>query len=141
MMNQIAPREMSSCKGTLLGRPKPIPFSSCAEACDQTTKPVRCAGFQYFQFMDGDTQIPLCFLFEEMEEIRTYRCKALRGGLVLAQESEVAKKTFRGAVNTVSVGHASKQNNTKLNVTNKVAAPGKGSGSDLGDICAEIRIA
>jgi len=141
MMNPLALKETSSCTGKLMGKPKPIPFSSCAEACDQTVHPIRCAGFQYFQFMDGDTQIPMCFMFEELEEIRTYRCKALRGGLVLEQESELAKKTFRGAVHTVSVSHASKQNNTKQNNTNKVAAPGQGSGSDLGDICAEIRIA
>merc|ERR1719191_2423206 len=88
MMNPVWPIEMSSCKGKLMGRPKPIPFSSCAEACDQITRPVRCAGFQYFQFMDGDRQIPLCFLFEEMEEVRTYRCKEFRGGLVLDQEQK-----------------------------------------------------
>merc|ERR1719387_3395231 len=113
-MNPLALRETSSCKGELLGKPKPIPFSTCAEVCDQTVHPVRCAGFQYYQFMDGDTQIPLCFLFEKLEEIRTYRCKELRGGMVLEQES--AKKTFRGAG----------------------AAPGAGSQTDAslpGDIC------
>jgi len=100
MMNAVAPKEMSTCKGTLLGRPKPIPFSSCAEVCDQTTSPTRCAGFQYFQFMDGDKQIPLCFLFEEMEEVRTYRCKELSGGLVLDQEEakSEAAHAFRGSV-------------------------------------------
>jgi len=101
MMNPLAPIEMSSCKGILLGRPKPIPFSSCAEACDQLTSPVRCAGFQYFQFMDGTTQMPICFLFEKLEEVRTYRCKELRGGLVLDQENAnvtTAKQNFRGTV-------------------------------------------
>jgi hypothetical protein len=123
MMNNVAPEEMSSCKGTLLGRPKPIPFSSCAEACDQITKPTRCAGFQYFQFMDGDKQIPLCFLFEEMKEVRTYRCKELRGvGLVLDQEKadgaiSEAKQALRGAV----------------------AAPGQDS-SAL-DVCTKVRVA
>eukprot|EP00746_Dinoflagellata_sp_MGD_P006754 gnl/MRDRNA2_/MRDRNA2_113293_c0_seq1.p1 gnl/MRDRNA2_/MRDRNA2_113293_c0~~gnl/MRDRNA2_/MRDRNA2_113293_c0_seq1.p1 ORF type:complete len:722 (+),score=139.58 gnl/MRDRNA2_/MRDRNA2_113293_c0_seq1:119-2284(+) len=120
MMNPLALKETSSCKGELMQPPKPIPFSSCAEACDQTVHPVRCAGFQYFQFMDGDTQIPLCFLFKELEEIRTYRCKDLRGGLVLEQKSVQAKKTFRGAE----------------------AAPGGSSQNDAnlpGDICAEIK--
>jgi hypothetical protein len=118
MMNQVAPEELSSCKGKLLGRPKPIPFSSCAEACDQITQPVRCAGFQYFQFMDGDQQMPLCFLFEEMEEVRTYRCKEFRGGLVLDQEQKKEQaKTFRGAM----------------------TAPGKDSGKL--DVCTKVRIA
>jgi len=117
MMNAVASQEMSSCKGTLLGRPKPIPFSSCAEACDQTTNPTRCAGFQYFQFMDGDRQIPLCFLFEKMEEVRTYRCKELRGGLVLDQEEAKAQQNFRGAV----------------------AAPGDSSATL--DVCHKVRIA
>jgi hypothetical protein len=95
MMDQFAPQEMSSCKGEMLGLPKPLPFSSCAESCDQITRPARCAGFQYFQFMDGDTQVPLCFHFMEMKEVRTYRCTELRGtGLVLDQE-EKAKKAFR----------------------------------------------
>jgi len=125
MMNQIAPEEMSSCKGELLGRPKPIPFSSCAEACDQITQPVRCAGFQYFQFMDGDTQYPLCYLFSEMEEVRTYRCKELRGGLVLDQEQkqEQAKK-FRGAMAAIAA---------------KKAVSGKSPGTL--DVCTKVRIA
>lgn len=118
MMNPLALQETSSCKGKLLGRPKPLPFSQCAEVCDMTVHPTRCAGFQYFQFMDGDTQIPLCQMFEEFEEIKTYRCKELRGGLVLEQDTAQAKKTFRGAA----------------------AAPGKGSDANLPqDICAEIR--
>jgi hypothetical protein len=117
MQDPTFPEEMSSCKGELLGRPKPIPFSSCAEACDQTVHPTRCAGFQYFQFMDGDKQMPLCFLFEKLEEVRTYRCKELHGGLVLDQEKSQAKQTFRGAV----------------------AAPGEGSSIHLCDKVKMVR--
>jgi hypothetical protein len=110
MMKPDFPNEMSTCKGDLLGLPKPLPFSSCAEVCDQThptpTQPFLCAGFQYFQFMDGDKQIPLCFLFKKMEEVRTYRCKAFEGGLVLNQGNATktfranTTKTFRGAGKT-----------------------------------------
>jgi len=104
MKNSEAPEEMSSCKGELLGRPKPIPFSACAEACDQIHTPFRCAGFQYFQFMDGDKQIPLCFLFKEMEEVRQYRCPAFEGGLVLDQQKTKARQTLRGAAKAPGSG-------------------------------------
>lgn len=128
MMNPLARKETSTCKGKLLGPPKPIPFSTCAEVCDQMVHPTRCAGFQYFQFMDGDTQIPLCFTFEELEEIRTYRCKELRGGLVLEQDS--AKTTFLGA--GAAPGKDSKES--------KGSQESKGFQENLpGDICAEVR--
>merc|ERR1719161_2028845 len=48
--------------------------------------------------MDGDRQIPLCFLFQKLEEVRTYRCKELEGGLVLDQQKKNTQRTFRGAV-------------------------------------------
>jgi len=47
--------------------------------------------------MDGDRQIPVCFLFKELEEVRTYRCQAFEGGLVLDQENTKEKQAFRGA--------------------------------------------
>jgi hypothetical protein len=124
-INKGAPEEMSTCKGELIGSPKPMPFSSCAEACEQTVHPLHCSGFQYFQFMDGDTQIPLCFLFKEIEEIRTYRCKELKGvGLVLDQESAnvttKVKSTLRGAA----------------------AAPGQDSAdAEKRNLCASVRVA
>jgi hypothetical protein len=120
MMDNFADEEMSSCKGKLLGGPKPLPFSSCAESCEQTLHPTRCAGFQYFQFMRGDKQIPMCFHFEGMEEIRTYRCQELRGGLVLDQEEAKTKQAFRGFRSNVS-------------------APSDSEGSGTYDICAMVK--
>merc|ERR1719473_802467 len=55
-----------------------VPLSGCAEACNRMiTPPYRCTAFQYFQIQDGDTQKPLCFLFREIETIRSYRCEGL----------------------------------------------------------------
>lgn len=64
---------MSSCAGEGLGRPMPLTLPGCAMACELMTDPL-CVGFQYFQTMDGDSQKPLCFLFKEIETIRSYRC-------------------------------------------------------------------
>jgi len=115
MKDNFFPEEMSSCKGKLLGRPKPIPLSSCAESCDQITQPTRCAGFQFFQFMDGSRQIPLCFHFEEMEEVRTYRCQTFHGGIVLDQEKTKAKakQTFLNAVGAADDTSGAKKEKAK----------------------------
>merc|ERR1719217_114777 len=64
---------MSSCTGSGMGRPMPLKLPGCAMACELMHDP-RCVGFQYFQMMDGDSQKPLCFLFKEIETIRSYRC-------------------------------------------------------------------
>jgi len=119
MLDEVAPEEMSSCEGQLLGRPKPLPFSSCAEACDQITSPSRCAGFQYFQFMDGDKQIPLCFLFKELLKVRSYRCPAFEGGLVLKQEQAQAKQTLRGSVSVRGEDYGALDICTKVRIARK----------------------
>merc|ERR1719265_2433016 len=78
-MNPTAEPEMSSCTGRPVGKPMPLPLSACAEACDQQiTPPNRCTAFQYFQIQEGDKQMPLCFLFREIETIRSYRCSGLQ---------------------------------------------------------------
>merc|ERR1719271_1525271 len=55
--------------------PMVLPLSGCAEACNRMiTPPYRCTAFQYFQIQEGDKQKPLCFLFREIETIKSYRC-------------------------------------------------------------------
>merc|ERR1719335_1430933 len=77
-MNPMAKPEMSTCTGKPVGKPMSVPLSGCAEACNRRiTPPYRCTAFQYFQIMDGDKQKPLCFLFREIETIRSYRCAGL----------------------------------------------------------------
>lgn len=73
-MDSTSRPEMSTCKGEMLGRPMVLTLSGCAEACDQITQPLRCAAFQYFQIMDGEKQRPVCFLYSEVMEVRTYKC-------------------------------------------------------------------
>merc|ERR550537_1875046 len=81
-MNPMAEPEMSSCTGTPVGKPMSVPLSGCAEACNrEVTPPFRCTAFQYFQIQEGDKQMPLCFLFREIETIRSYRCDSLHSGL------------------------------------------------------------
>merc|ERR1719313_1211514 len=89
-MNSLADPEMSSCTGTPVGKPMSLPLSGCAEACNrQVTPPFRCTAFQYFQIQDGDSLMPLCFLFREIKTIRKYRCNGLSS---LTQ----VKSAFRG---------------------------------------------
>jgi len=77
-INQLADPEMSSCTGPPVGKPMSVPLSGCAEACNRmVTPPYRCTSFQYFQIQEGDKQKPLCFLFREIESIRSYRCEGL----------------------------------------------------------------
>lgn len=90
-----APEEMSSCGGEVAGRPMPIPLGLCAEACDRMTYPVRCAAFQYFQMLDGDTVKPLCFLFKEVTSIRTYRCDMI-GDSFLQENTSKSQSSLRG---------------------------------------------
>merc|ERR1719160_1106322 len=76
--NQLADPEMSTCTGSPVGKPMVVPLSGCAEACNrEITPPYRCTAFQYFQVQDGDKQMPLCFLFREIDTITSYRCKNL----------------------------------------------------------------
>jgi len=75
-INPVADGGMSSCEGEPLGRPMPLKLPGCAMACDVMKEP-RCAGFQYFQMMDGDVQKPLCFLFHKIKDVRAYRCTSL----------------------------------------------------------------
>merc|ERR1719335_1432740 len=74
-MNPMAEPEMSTCTGRPVGKPMVVPLSGCAEACNRMiTPPYRCTAFQYFQIHEDGKQKPLCFLFREIETIRSYRC-------------------------------------------------------------------
>lgn len=89
-MNPMAAPEMSTCTGEPVGKPMAVTLSGCAEACNrQVTPPFRCTAFQYFQIQDGDSLMPLCFLFREIKTIRKYRCNGLSS---LTQ----VKSAFRG---------------------------------------------
>merc|ERR1719174_3571830 len=114
-INQLADPEMSSCTGPPVGKPMSVPLSGCAEACNRmVTPPYRCTAFQYFQIQDGDKQKPMCFLFREIETIRSYRCGlpslaqtniALRG--VKSKSVISSNKTAKMGL-CEKVGHAKK---------------------------------
>lgn len=84
---------MSSCTGSGMGRPMPLKLPGCAMACELMHDP-RCVGFQYFQMMDGDEQKPLCFLFHEIETIRTYRCDMLKDKVLFQKEASSRQITM-----------------------------------------------
>jgi len=98
-MNPMAEPEMSTCTGRPVGKPMPLPLSGCAEACNrQITPPNRCTAFQYFQIQEGDEQMPLCFLFREIETIKSYRCDMLpsltqKGAVLRGTTASNEKKT------------------------------------------------
>merc|ERR1719443_795231 len=72
-----------------------LSLSGCAAACEMQMKP-RCAGFQYFQIMDGEMQRPLCFLLQKLEAVRTYECKVLEEGSLLQAKNSTAGRSLRG---------------------------------------------
>merc|ERR1719387_3271582 len=104
-MNSQAEAEMSTCTGTLVAKPMAVTLSGCAEAYNRmVTPPHRCTAFQYFQIQDGDESMPLCFLFREIETIRSHRCEVLQS---FAQTSTISNKlnstALRGQSNVATV--------------------------------------
>jgi len=125
-MNPMAPPEMSTCTGTPVGKPMSVPLAGCAEACNRMiTPPYRCTAFQYFQIQDGDKQMPLCFLFREIDTIRSYRCDALpslaqsntslRGKSVVTANQTTAKSFMSDAKSLIS-----KEKTAKMDICEKV---------------------
>merc|ERR1719316_2470468 len=88
----------------------PLTLPGCAMACELMTDPL-CVGFQYFQTMDGDNQKPLCFLFKEIESIRSYRC----GSLPTLTQTDVATTNTR-ATQGKSLLSQEKTNSSKISM-------------------------
>lgn len=74
------PAAMSTCSGKVLLKPAVVTLGECAEACDRLRYPAACAGFQFFNLgktEEGDSVLPLCFLFESLFSVTTYECDFL----------------------------------------------------------------
>jgi len=84
---------MSTCTGNLVHAPGPLTMSQCAEFCDQTRYPTKCLGFQFFlmggQAGSSSPKGPLCYLFQSIEAIQTYKCPFIES--LLAEVSNVSK--------------------------------------------------
>lgn len=130
-INPMADPEMSVCTGKPVKKPMVTTLSGCAEACNrEVTPPHRCTAFQFFQLMDGDSQKPLCFLFKEIESIRSYRCGSLPS---LTQTDVALRGKFTATTNTRATQGKSllsqeKTNSSKVELCDKVKQAKRFSG-------------
>jgi len=76
-------RSMSACDGDLIGMPKTLMLTDCANACDQTVYPTKCVGYQHFNFggnwRSGGFHGPICLLLSKFKSLTVYpNCKFMK---------------------------------------------------------------